>query len=180
MKINLLNHVIDVEQSDPGLWSERSYGRALLIEGKILINKVATPSVYKHTLIHELIHMIYDINGVDHPDERDIDMLAIGIVDLIANNDNLVDLVMHDEIDPVDQEVTTPPPIPPSWVPITTIPSLLEEWVLFRNPEWITDDNPKGVMIGKRNNCTLPLHMRPEYTFQDKAPLYPPKEWKHI
>ena len=88
-QIKLLDINFTFHVEDPSLWSECALGRAYLKEAKILVASGMNKDMEDSTLIHELVHMISDIQGLDL-DEMQVSALGVGVYSLIKNNKELL------------------------------------------------------------------------------------------
>ena len=76
--IKLLSHKITLKVNDPSTWAESGMGRCFLPKLEILINNSMPPDIQGSTLIHELIHMIADMNSVEI-NEQQVDIKYLGV-----------------------------------------------------------------------------------------------------
>lgn len=82
---------IEVEEQDPGAWSSVGMGRSSSVHGKIVLRKDMPESVKSATLVHELLHMIADMNALEvGKDETAISVLATGLHAWMRDNKQLV------------------------------------------------------------------------------------------
>lgn len=84
-EIHMQSHVFNVEESEGNLWNHDALGRAHLATQQIALRKELKPDAKLGTLLHELIHMIADINSLAL-DETTISVLANGVQSLIVSN----------------------------------------------------------------------------------------------
>lgn len=87
--IRLFSHEIRVIVESPAHWSEGGMGRASLIDQTIRLND-ALPNDTRHsTLLHEVIHLISDLTGVELS-EVQVDAVTQGMFTLLKDNPELV------------------------------------------------------------------------------------------
>jgi len=67
-----------IEEVDPQLWSSNSMGCVHSKESKILIDKNMNRDVMDATLLHEIIHVISDMNSLNL-NETEVSVLATGL-----------------------------------------------------------------------------------------------------
>ena len=93
-EIKLLEHKFNLCIEDPGLWVEDELGKCSLKNGKILLNKNLPKDVLSSTLLHEVTHMIADLNSIDL-DEQVVDNLSLGYLSFIKNNRKLIEEMIY-------------------------------------------------------------------------------------
>lgn len=93
--ITILNHTFEVRDEDPSIWADSAMGRACLIEQVITINNRLAPGSKLTTFLHEIVHMICDIQSVELS-ETQISALSVGIQSLLVESENsyLKELIM--------------------------------------------------------------------------------------
>jgi len=89
-QIRVLSQNIDVKLGD--LSSADTVAAWDGVEGQIVIHKHLGKFVAVNALIHELIHALEFLLGLELT-EQDIDSLATGIISIIVDNPELVELV---------------------------------------------------------------------------------------
>ena len=94
MKIKILDHEIDVEYCNPNIWAENGLGRCSAGLLKILVSNKAAKDIQDSTVLHEIIHMIFDLNSLEYH-ESTVDALALGINSLIKNNPELIKILQE-------------------------------------------------------------------------------------
>ena len=87
VKIGLITYDITY---DPRCAADSLLGRIALLEGKIEIRPDMSPTVERITLWHEIMHGILFQVGIKEHEERVLDALAHGILQLIEDNPALV------------------------------------------------------------------------------------------
>lgn len=92
--LTILDTQIDVEYSDPSLWSEGALGRAYILESKIIINDTLKDDLKLLTLIHEVTHLISNLQGVEL-DETQVTALSHGFYSFIKNNLEILNEDLH-------------------------------------------------------------------------------------
>ena len=92
-KIKLLSHSITLKINDPSTWAESGMGRCHLPKLEILINNSMPPDIQGSTLIHELIHMIADMNSVKIT-EQQVDTISLGVYSFIKENPKMIDSII--------------------------------------------------------------------------------------
>ena len=72
---------ISVEVTDPSLWAENAMGRTSQKSDKILICSGMTKETTNSTNVHEVVHMILDMNGFHEAtgDEKMVAVVANGL-----------------------------------------------------------------------------------------------------
>lgn len=93
-KIQLLEHEIEVLVND-SIWAENGMGRCSVKDLQILINDKMPYDMQTSVFIHELVHMIVDMNSIELT-EQSIDGIALGILSFLKNNVYLVKEIMED------------------------------------------------------------------------------------
>lgn len=63
---------------------------------EILLNPAQTPDSLLHTLLHELLHSIETKMHLEMT-ERQIDCMALGLIDLFRNNPNMAGILLPQE-----------------------------------------------------------------------------------
>ena len=91
--IKLLSHKITLKVNDPSMWLESGMGRCYLPKLEILINKDMPPDIQGSTLIHELLHMIADMNSLKIT-EQQVDTMSLGIYSFIKENPKIIDSII--------------------------------------------------------------------------------------
>jgi len=84
-KIKILDLLIEVEESSPGLWIDGAMGRTHLLESKIVLNSSLKKDLKDSTLIHEVLHLVSDIQGTGLTEER-VTAVATGFYSFLMNN----------------------------------------------------------------------------------------------
>lgn len=76
--IEICGTVCTVEYSAPGAWAHGGMGRSSEMEAKILLRSGMPADVARATLIHEVLHMIGSMNGIEKlaDDEGAVSVLA--------------------------------------------------------------------------------------------------------
>lgn len=57
-------HEINIVEEDPTLWSTNGMGRSSLSHGVIRIKADMPEDIKQSTLLHEVIHLVADMNGI--------------------------------------------------------------------------------------------------------------------
>lgn len=83
--IKVLDHEIKVYLEDPEEWTSGGMGRASVKSGIIRINKNMSDDTVQSTFIHELVHIIADLNSIEL-NEQTVDGIALGIHSFLKNN----------------------------------------------------------------------------------------------
>jgi len=91
--IRLYSQEFPVVESHPGMWSGNGMGRSSQING-ILINSGMPDEAKITTLIHEVLHLIADLNGLNvNNSESEIATLSNGLVDFLRSNKEAAALI---------------------------------------------------------------------------------------
>ena len=88
-KLNLLDCKIDLVYEDAEHWSQGSLGRCNMKRSSIHLSSQMADDMSNMTLLHELIHMIADMNSIDLS-EQSVDGLAIGMMSFLKGNPEMV------------------------------------------------------------------------------------------
>ena len=91
--IEILDTPIEVKFQEPDSWAEDGQGRCHFQKGQILIRDSMPQSIIRLVFLHELIHMICDIQGVELK-EQDIDNIAVGMNSFLRNHD--IDVILQE------------------------------------------------------------------------------------
>lgn len=91
--IRVLDHDIKVVFSDPEAWAEDAMGRCDMKRGEILINSTIDKGMQGSTFMHELVHMIADMNNIEIS-EQSVDGFALGMTSFIRNNPKFINEVV--------------------------------------------------------------------------------------
>jgi len=94
--IRILDHDIKVEFSNPEAWSEGAMGRCDMKEARILINSSIDKDMQGSTFMHEVMHMIADMNNIEIS-EQSIDGFALGITSFIRNNPKFINEIIRNQ-----------------------------------------------------------------------------------
>jgi len=94
--LKLLSHEIQVVIEDPGDWAEGSMGRANLMQQKVHINSSMPKDARDSTLIHELVHLISDMNSLELT-EIHVDVISTGFFSFLRDNSELVYSLLEPE-----------------------------------------------------------------------------------
>ena len=87
--IRLLDHEFGCEMVDTSHMPDNAMGRSSLQHGYIHIAMEMPLEIQQSTFLHELIHMIADINSIDI-NEQSIDNFALGILSFVKHNPEMV------------------------------------------------------------------------------------------
>ena len=89
---------MSVEIADPSLWAENGMGRTSQKSGKILICQGMTKDTTNATNLHEVVHMILDMNGFHDAtgDEKMVAVLANGLFAWLRDNKCVQDWFKED------------------------------------------------------------------------------------
>ena len=78
-----------VETSDPGDWSTNGMGRSCHLHNKISLRVGMAHDLEQATLLHEIIHMILDMNSIELPDnEVVVSVLANSLFAFMRDNNH--------------------------------------------------------------------------------------------
>ena len=89
MKIQILEHEFDIEVDDSFAWTAGHMGKASIQKCQILIKEDMSKDAQNSTVMHEIMHMIADMNSLDCS-EQTIDNLALGVLSLLKNNQHFI------------------------------------------------------------------------------------------
>jgi len=81
MKIDVCGLPIEVRLRKPHVRDDGNMGNADLKRGIIFIESEMPVEVKKQTLIHEWLHLVYDINGIKHDEHH----ISIATAELYRN-----------------------------------------------------------------------------------------------
>jgi hypothetical protein len=90
--MRLCGHDITVKIEAPGSWATNGMGRANERLAEILIANDCAPSAAHSTLLHEMIHLILDINGLHDlsQNETAVSVLSSSLLAWMRDNPDLV------------------------------------------------------------------------------------------
>ncbi len=100
-KIKLLEHNIDVNFESPGTWAGNGLGRCSFSDCVIKVNGDMPHDGQCSIFLHELTHMIADMQGVELS-EQSIDGMSLGFLSFIKNNQQFITEQMI--VDTVEKE----------------------------------------------------------------------------
>jgi hypothetical protein len=95
--LKLCEHTFQVIVRSAELSGSRNLGSSNLHDQKIILKKELPHDVMCSTLLHEVMHMVADLNSIELG-EQDIDNLAIGMLSLIRNNKELIDYISKEVV----------------------------------------------------------------------------------
>ncbi len=87
--IRLLCHDVKVVVEDPKMWSVAGLGRTSLKLMEIALNEDMPNDIRHSVLLHEITHLIADMNSVELT-EPQIDAISIGFFSLLQDNHELI------------------------------------------------------------------------------------------
>ncbi len=90
MKIKIISIEFELIESSPGMWNRGAMGRSHYGDCKILLDENLPENVKMQTLMHEIVHMIYQMNDLPHMDEATISGLSNPLFDFLRQNPELV------------------------------------------------------------------------------------------
>ncbi len=76
---------INVIEENPTLWSENGMGRCSTVAGIIRIKKSMPEDIKQATLLHEVIHLIADMNGLKIS-ETTVSVVSTGLMEVLRSN----------------------------------------------------------------------------------------------
>lgn len=82
--INVLDHEIKVYIEDPKIWSIHM-GMCDISNGEIRLNINNSIDIMQSTFLHELLHIILDLNSIKLSEES-IDGISLGLNSYLKNN----------------------------------------------------------------------------------------------
>ena len=90
--IDVLNTEIVWKEEDPGMWGPNGMGRVNTMKGLITTRKDMPTAILYNVLIHEVIHIMFDILGTQEADdEKIVSVLAQAIVSFIRENKDFIE-----------------------------------------------------------------------------------------
>ena len=89
LTIDLLDHSIVVTNENSGAWEETAMGISCLTRQECCINSALEGDALSCTILHELIHIIEEINSMQLS-EQDVSNIAVGFLSLIKRNPELI------------------------------------------------------------------------------------------
>ena len=90
--IDVLNTEIVWREEDPGMWEPNGMGRVNTMKGLITTRKDMPTAILYNVLIHEVIHVMFDILGTQEADdEKIVSVLAQAIVSFIRENKDFIE-----------------------------------------------------------------------------------------
>lgn len=96
MKIKILEYEFDVEVDNSFAWSDGHMGKASIQKCQILIKDGMSKDALNSTVMHEIVHMIADINSLECS-EQTIDNLALGVLSLLKHNKHFISGLWDDD-----------------------------------------------------------------------------------
>ena len=90
MKIRIMSVEIDLVENDPGIWERGAIGRASFKHGQIFIAENIPETTKMQTLMHEVVHVIADMNDLPHMDDAMVSGLSNPLFDFMRQNPELV------------------------------------------------------------------------------------------
>jgi hypothetical protein len=85
MKLDILSHEFKVTFDNGGVWSSDGMGRASLKSQTIHIDDTMPDDTKKTTLIHEVLHILSDMNHLGLTEEQ-VSSLSIGLYSVMKSN----------------------------------------------------------------------------------------------
>jgi hypothetical protein len=83
----LYSHNFEIVETDPQAWSPGGMGRASQMTGQVHIRTGMPSDVKDITLLHEVIHLIFDMNGIELKDsEVTVSVIANGMFSFLRSN----------------------------------------------------------------------------------------------
>lgn len=87
-QLSIAQQSFQVVEDLPNEWSHNGVGRSALSTGTIRIKKDMPEDIKQGTLLHEVIHMIADMNDLRMVSENEtiVSVLATGIMEVLRSN----------------------------------------------------------------------------------------------
>ena len=95
--IKILSHNLEMIVDDPHEWSDNGLGRIDLRSMIIRLSDKTSPEIQKSTLIHEITHFIFDINGIEDVSESVVNAIALGFFSFIRDNPEIIKQLQYKE-----------------------------------------------------------------------------------
>ena len=92
--IKILSQEVEVKESNPQEWSDNGMGRSSTKDNRILINKDMPDDAKTNTLLHEVIHMIANMNSIEL-NETAVSVLANGLFSFMRENKKVVNEIIN-------------------------------------------------------------------------------------
>jgi len=90
--VKLLEQELELSVDAKTAWTGNYMGHSSTEQGYIRIKAGMTKDATASTLLHEVVHMIFDICGVkESGDEHLVNNLALGIMSFIRNNKQVIE-----------------------------------------------------------------------------------------
>ena len=88
--IEILEHIIKVDGTPDATGStDELFGSVRIAKQQMYINVSNGPDVQAQTILHECVHTICALTGIDM-DEHMVDLMALGVLSLIRQNPTLM------------------------------------------------------------------------------------------
>ena len=85
MKLDILSHEFQIIFDNGGVWNSDGMGRASLKSQTIHIDDTMTDDGKKSTLIHEILHILSDLNHLGLTEEQ-VSSLSVGLYSVMKSN----------------------------------------------------------------------------------------------
>ena len=90
MKIKIMSVEFEVIENSPGGWHEGALGRASITDSQILLRENLSETMKMQTLMHEIVHVIADMNDLPRMDDAMVSGISNPLFDFIRQNPELV------------------------------------------------------------------------------------------
>ena len=91
----LLGQDFVLETSPGGKWELDDYGQYHPDSRRIVVRTGLHPDLLKHTILHEVVHCLESTMYLKLS-ERDVDNIALGVLSLIRDNPELIELIQRE------------------------------------------------------------------------------------
>jgi hypothetical protein len=89
IRVQATRFVVDL--CDPAEWAPHAMGRSNVITGRIVLRRDMPEDILLETLLHEVIHVIADTNGLAiRNDETVVSTLSVALMQFMQDNPGLV------------------------------------------------------------------------------------------
>lgn len=91
-QMRLCGHDVQIVVREPGNWESNGMGRASSMTCEILLNPAMNESAMHGTFLHEMVHLIADMNGMSNAvrDETTVSVIANSFYAWMRDNHELV------------------------------------------------------------------------------------------
>lgn len=90
MSIYISDHRYEVSEVEPGMWNQSGLGRSNIHTGKIELKESLPEDVKMSTLLHEVVHQIFDLYDLPAKDETMISVISNEMRSFIMKNPEII------------------------------------------------------------------------------------------